>query len=129
MSWTLSWKTVSEPMSAVAVVSAGTMGATGTRTVTRMLASVVPPSPLATMWKLVEVVGETVWVPLGLTVPMPSMVMAVASVVRQLRTTDWPRSMASGSALRDAVGAGVGAVSVGAVLAGFTGAVFLLDPD
>ena len=93
--------------------SAGTMGATGTRTVTRTLASVVPPSPLAMRWKLVEVDGETVWVPLTLTGPMPSMVTDVALVVRQLRTTDWPRSMASGSAVRVAVGAGVGAVGSG----------------
>ena len=73
---------------------------------TRTLASTVPPSPLAMRWKLVEFEGETVWVPLTLTWPMPSMVTVVALVVRQLRTTDWPRSMASGSAVRVAVGAG-----------------------
>src|ERR1700742_3055365 len=84
--------------------SAGGVGATGTLTVTRTLASVVPPSPLATRWKLVEVEGETVWVPLALTGPMPSMETEVASVVRQLSTTDWPRSMARGSAVRFAVG-------------------------
>src|SRR5208283_1168552 len=117
-------------MSAVAVLSAGTVGATGTRTVTRMLASVVPPSPLATMWKLVEAEGETVWVPLGLTGPMPSMVTLVASVVRQLRTTDWPRSMASGSAVSVAVGMGGSGVGVGAVLSGFTlVAAFLWQPE
>ena len=55
------------------VLSAGVVGATGTRTVTRTLASTVPPSPLAYRWKLVEVEGETVWVPLTLTWPMPSM--------------------------------------------------------
>src|ERR1039457_6608726 len=129
MSATFWWKASSEPISALPVVaSAGTAGATGTRTVTRTLASVVPPSPLATRWKLVEVDGETVWVPLMLTGPMPSMDTEVALVVRQLRTTDWPRSMASGSAVRTAVGAGVGAVSVGAVLAGFTGAGVLWHP-
>ena len=32
---------------------------------TRTLASVVPPSPLASRWKLVELEGETVWVPLS----------------------------------------------------------------
>ena len=108
--------------------SAGAVGATGTRTVTRTLASAVPPSPLATRWKLVEVDGETVWVPLTLTGPMPSMETEVALVVRQLRTTDWPRSMASGSAVRLAVGAAVGASAVGPRLAGFTGLVFLWQP-
>ena len=85
---------------------------------TRTLASVVPPSPLAVRWKLVEVDGETVWVPLTLTGPMPSMETEVASVVRQLSTTDWPRSMASGSAVRVAVGAGVGVSAVGAEAGG-----------
>ena len=84
---------------------AGAVGATGTRTVTRTLASVVPPSPFAVRWKLVELEGETVWVPLRLTSPMPSMVTAVAFWLRQLRTTDWPRSIASGSAVMVAVGA------------------------
>jgi hypothetical protein len=50
---------------------------------------------------------------------MPSIVTDVASVVRQFRTTDWPRSIASGSAVRFAVGAGVG----GAVGPVFTGVV------
>src|ERR1700722_5135934 len=93
----------------LAVVSVGAVGATGTRTVTRTLASVVPPSPLAVRWKLVELEGETVWVPFVATSPMPSMVTTVAFWVRQLRTTDWPRSMARGSAVMLAVGAGVGA--------------------
>ncbi len=78
------------------------------RTVTRTLASTMPPSPLATRWKLVELDGETVWVPLTLTWPMPSMVTMVALVVRQFRTTDWPRSMAAGSAVMVAVGAAHG---------------------
>src|ERR1700684_3488218 len=94
----------------MSVSGAGAVGATGTRTVTRTLASVVPPSPLAVRWKLVELEGETVWVPLATTSPRPSMVMTVAFWVRQLRTTDWPRSMARGSAVMLAVGAeGVGA--------------------
>ncbi len=74
-----------------------------------------------------ELDGETVWVPLGVTGPMPSMVTEVALVVRQLSTTDWPRSMASGSAVRVAVGAGVVSV-VGPRLAGFTPLVFLWQP-
>ena len=57
-------------------------------TVTRTLASVVPPSPLATRWKLVELDGETVCVPLTGTFPMPSMETLLALVVRQLSTTD-----------------------------------------
>src|ERR1017187_5217462 len=46
-------------MSAVPVfpVSTGAVGAVGTRTVTRTLASAVPPSPLATRWKLMELLG------------------------------------------------------------------------
>src|SRR5665213_4120624 len=115
-------------MSALLVlVSAGATGATGTRTVTRTLASAEPPSPLAVRWKLVEVEGETVCVPLTGTWPMPSMVTVVASVVRQLRTTDWPRSMANGSAVRFAVGAGVAEV-VGALADGLTGAVLWPQP-
>src|SRR5271156_7241818 len=109
MSGTFWWNAASLPMS-----SAGGVGATGTLTVTRTLASVVPPSPLAVRWKLVEVAGETVWVPLALTWPMPSMVTTLALVVRQLRTTDWPRSMAVGSAVMEAVGGATG----GAVAAG-----------
>src|SRR6185437_7290286 len=126
MSGTFWWKTASEPMSALEV-SVGATGACGTRTVTRTLASAVPPSPLAVRWKLVEVEGETVCVPLTATGPMPSMVTLVASVVRQLRTTDWPRSMASGSAVRFAVGAAVGVV-VGALAEGLTGAVLWWQP-
>jgi hypothetical protein len=107
------WKTSSEPISAVAAPAASQRGlwvATGTRTVTRTLASVAPPSPLATE---VEVGGGGRRDGLGavdVDRPMPSMATDVALVVRQLRTTDWPRSMASGSAVRLAVGAGVGAV-------------------
>ena len=59
---------------------------------------------------------------------MPSIDTDVALVVRQLRTTDWPRSIASGSAVRLAVGAGVVSVAVGPRLAGFTGADFLWQP-
>src|ERR1019366_2320849 len=109
-------------------VSTGTVGGAGTRTVTRTLASVVPPSPLATRWKLVELEGETVCVPLILIGPMPSMDTEVASVVRQLSTTDWPRSIESGSAVRFAVGAGVADAALGPRLAGLTGFDFLWHP-
>src|ERR1700744_6139184 len=95
-------------------LSTGAAGACGTRTVTRTLASVDPPSPLAVRWKLVEVAGETVWVPLTGTSPMPSMVTEEAFWVRQLRTTDWPTSMAEGSAVRLAGGAAGGAGGLGA---------------
>ena len=61
---------------------------------------------------------------------MPSMLTLVASVVRQLRTTDWPRSMASGSAVSEAVGMGGSGAGVGAVLSGFTlVAAFLWQPE
>src|ERR1700722_1874238 len=106
----------------------GGAGATGTRTVTRTLASVLPPSPLAVRWKLVEVDGATVWVPLAVTSPMPSMVAEVAFCVRQLRTTDWPRSMASGSAVIVAVGAGGGGVGAGPRALGSMPLAFLWQP-
>src|SRR5271168_2885523 len=125
MSWTCWWTAASLPMSAA--TWAGAVGATGTRTVTRTLASVVPPSPFAVRWKLVELDGDTVWVPLRLTSPMPSMVTAVAFWLRQLRTTDWPRSMASGSAVIVAVGA-AGGVAAGPREAGFTPLAFLWQP-
>src|SRR5258708_11009518 len=96
MSCTFWWKAASLPMSAS--TGAGAVGATGTRTVTRTLASATPPSPFAVRWKLVELEGDTVWVPLRLTSPMPSMVTALAFWLRQLSTTDWPRSIAAGSA-------------------------------
>src|SRR4051794_619539 len=96
------------------MVSAVVVGAVGTRTVTRTFASAVPPSPLATRWKLVELEGVTVCVPFTATGPNPSIETEVASVVRQFNTTDCPRSTASGSAVRLAVGAGLG----GAVAAG-----------
>jgi hypothetical protein len=76
MSWTFWWNAASLPMSAV--VAGGAVGATGTRTVTRTFASVVPPSPFAVRWKFVELEGETVWVPLRFTSPMPSMLTEVA---------------------------------------------------
>src|SRR5215469_13510479 len=104
MSLTAAWKAASAPPAfSLPSFVAGTVA---TRTVTRTLASVVPPSPLATRWKLVELAGETVCVPLTATSPMPSMETEVALVVRQLRTTDWPWSMAWGSAVILAVGAG-----------------------
>src|SRR5271168_685565 len=109
-------------------VGAGAVGATGTRTVTRTLASVVPPSPFAVRWKLVEFEGDTVWVPLEFTVPIPSIVTTVASCVRQLRTTDWPRSMARGSAVIVAVGAGAGGAGAGPRALGLTPLAFLWQP-
>src|ERR1700722_16482472 len=103
----------------------GAAGATGTRTVTRTLASVVPPSPLAVRWKLVEVDGATVWVPLVLTSPMPSMVTEAAFWVRQLRMTDWPRSMERGSAVMVAVGAAAGGAGAGPSALGAVPLAFL----
>ena len=54
------------------------------------------------------------------------MLTAVALVVRQFRTTDWPRSIAEGSAVMLAVGVGP-ADAGGRALVG-TGAVFLWQP-
>src|SRR3984885_8228234 len=124
MSATWEWNSASEPPP----LSAGAAGTSGTRTVTRTLASVVPPSFLATRWKLVELEGETVWVPLTGTSPIPSMLTLAALALRQLRTTDWPRSMESGSAVIDAVGGSmVGAE--GAMAAGRGGGFFFPQPE
>src|SRR5882757_805051 len=102
-------------------------GACAVRTVTRTVASVLPPSPFAVRWKSVELVGATVCVPFVLTGPMPSIVTEVAFVVRQFRTTDWPASTEVGSALMVAVGAGIEAGGGGG--GGGGGAVFLWQPD
>ena len=59
---------------------------------------------------------------------MPSMVTVVALVVRQLRTTVWPSSMASGSAVMEAVGAGAGAGGAGPRALGSMPLVFLWQP-
>src|SRR6202789_3311915 len=123
MSCTWAWNSASEPP---LPLSAGAAGTSGTRTVTRTFASVVPPSFLATRWKLVELDGETVCVPLTGTSPMPSMLTLVALDERQLRTTDWPRSMAMGSAVMEAVGAGTD--DSGAIAAGGGAACFLWQP-
>ena len=75
---------------------------------------------------MVEFAGETVCVPFTGTSPMPSIVTTVAFEVRQFRTSDWPRSIANGSALRLAVGAAA-AVAGGSAFAG-TAAGFLWQP-
>src|SRR5215469_10877986 len=125
MSCTFCLNAASLPISSLV---AGAVGATGTRTVTRTLASVEPPSPFAVRWKLVELEGVTVWVPLAGTSPMPSMVTVEALAVRQLRTTDWPRSIARGSADIVAVGADPGAAGAGPREAGLTPLLFLWQP-
>ena len=71
-----------------------------------------------------ELAGETVWVPLRFTSPMPSMVTAVAFWLRQLRMTDWPRSIARGSAVMLAGGAG--GAGPGAQVLGGTAGLFLV---
>jgi hypothetical protein len=53
---------------------------------------------------VVESCGETFWVPLEGTLPMPLMLAVVAPVVFQLRIVDWPRSITFGLAVIDAVG-------------------------
>jgi hypothetical protein len=74
---------------------------------------------------LVELAGETVCVPLTGTSPMPSMLALVAPLVRQFRTTDWPWSMESGSAVMVAVG---GAPVVEGAVVGVGAIVFLWQP-
>src|SRR5258707_492580 len=60
--------------------------------------------------------------------PMPSMETALAFWLRQLSTTDWPRSIAPGSAVMVAVGAAAAAAGVGPRALGSTPLAFLWQP-
>jgi hypothetical protein len=71
------------------------------------VASVDPPSPRATRWKVVVSVGLTVLVPLVSTAPIPSMETSVALVVVQLSAALCPGVIVSGVTVMLAVGAGV----------------------
>ena len=73
-------------------------------TVTRAVASCVPPAPLATRWYVVEAAGATWREPLVSTGPMPSMLTSVAFVVCQVRVVESPALMVFGFAASDAVG-------------------------
>jgi hypothetical protein len=57
---------------------------------------------------VVESAGETDWLPLGCTLPMPSMLTSVAFCVSQVSVVDWPFCMVLGLAVNDAVGAAGG---------------------
>src|SRR5208283_1767877 len=74
-------------------------------TVTRAVASCVPPAPFAIRWYVVEVAGETWREPLVSTGPMPSMLTSVAPVVCHVRVVDSPALIVLGFAASEAVGA------------------------
>src|SRR5213594_3879225 len=85
---------------------AGGAAAVGALTVTRAVASCVPPAPLAVRRYVVESSGVTAFEPLVSTGPMPSILTSVALVVCQVRVVDCPFCTESGFAEREAVGAG-----------------------
>jgi hypothetical protein len=76
---------------------------------------------------VVDAVGVTVFTPTEGTSPMPSIVIDVASVVRQVNCTGSPAEITVGVAVSVAVG--VGAVAVGAVSDGGGRGLFFLQPD
>src|SRR5437868_4794321 len=100
--------TFCENISSSVALGADGGGGAGAVTVTRAVASWVPPSPLAVRWYVVESSGVTCCEPLGCTAPMPSMVTSVALVVCQVSVLDWPLSTVLGLALSEAVGAAGG---------------------
>src|SRR5689334_3996883 len=77
-------------------------------TVTRAVASCVPPAPLATKWYVVESVGVTGFEPFASTAPSPSMETSVALVVCQVNVVDSPLLIVLGLADKEADGAGGG---------------------
>src|SRR5579864_1318401 len=91
-------------------------------TVTRALASALPPGPFATNSYVVESLGFTVRVPDAETVPRPLMVIEFALLVLQLNCALWPCSISAGVAVSDAVGVGGGGVG------GIALACFLAQP-
>ena len=106
---------------------AGGAGGTSRFTVTSALDCALPPGPVAVRVKVVESCGETFCVPFGGTVPIPPMVAVVASVVFQVRTVDWPRSITFGEAVMEAVGWAAGGGNGGG--GGDATGVFLWQPD
>src|SRR5262249_29952884 len=91
-------------------------------TVTRAVASCVPPGPLATSRYVVDWAGLTVLEPFESTLPMPSMETSLAFSVRQVSCVDCPAWMESGLAESDAVGAAGGGGGGGG------GVLFLAQP-
>lgn len=75
----------------------------------RVLASALPPAPLAVRVKVVDLVGETDCEPLVATVPISAMEAEVALVVVHDRVADCPESITDGVTVMLAVGAGAGA--------------------
>jgi hypothetical protein len=83
-------------------------GGGGCVTVSRVVASCVPPAPLAVKRYVVDWVGDTVCEPLAGTAPTPSIETSVALVVCQFSEADPPTRMSVGSTEIEAVGAGGG---------------------
>lgn len=81
------------------------VGGAAAVTVTRAVASVVPPGPLATSRYVTEPLGVTLCEPEAGTEPRPLMLISFALFVCQVSSVDWPCWRALGLALRAAVGA------------------------
>ena len=93
---------------------------------TRTLASVVPPSPLATRWKLVELEGETVWVPL--TLDLADAVDGYGGGVRGAPVEDDGLAEIDGEGIGgDGVAVGGGRLRLGSVSARVAGRTMPLD--
>jgi hypothetical protein len=75
--------------------------------VTVALAVTVPPAPVTVIVYVVVCVGETLYVPLGWTVPILLSICAdVAFVDVHVSVEPWPELIAVGLALSETVGAG-----------------------
>jgi hypothetical protein len=93
-------------MSALEIVTAGFDAGGGgggggafTATVTDRV--VLPPAPLAVSVYVVELTGDTCWLPLACTAPTPwSIDMFVAAATVHRSVADWPRWMVVGSAVK-----------------------------
>src|SRR5512146_1238421 len=94
--------------SASVSVGGGGGGGGGCSTVTRAVASCVPPGPFAVSRYVIESVGVTCVDPLASTFPVPSNSTSVALVVCHVSVADWPFWIVAGFAVSEAVGAAGG---------------------
>ena len=85
-----------------------TAAGAGVLTVSRAVASELPPGPLATMRYVVDSLGLTVLEPLASTLPIDSSVTWVAFCASHVRFADCPWLMSAGSTLSVTVGCGWG---------------------
>src|SRR5215470_15087791 len=102
MSFMLSEKSSSSVGVALALAAAGDV------TVTRALASMVPPGPDAVRTKVIDAWGRTALLPLAGTVPIPEIEICSAFSVLQVNTADCPDCSSFGLAERVTTGLGAG---------------------